>query len=159
LWSIDERFYWTQYGDLPHYLTGIVCLAYDITADFTYAAYVKYYLEGTFLRHAGRIRKFADFNFAYIRYGAYIPRLMAVVADAMKRDPDTLAEAETEWRRKREAANRSIYDGPGIDLDKDDMDANGNILNRPPVDLPRLKPVRARNPVVNLGILSTEDHL
>jgi len=160
LWPVDNRFYWSQNvtSALPDWQAAMACLAYDLTGDMTYAAFAKEMLFGSFLRRAQRVRRFATFRFTWVCFGSFIPALMRTVAEAMCNDPDALAEAERTWKEKRAGKGMPIYDGPGIDLDKDTMDANGNILNRPPVELPREGPGRRRKPLTNLGRLSTEDH-
>jgi hypothetical protein len=156
LWPVDDRFYWTQWGISGHYNAAVVCLAYELTGDMTYAAYCKDHLEGAFLRQAKRCRSFADWRFTWLCFGSYIPRLMRILAEALDRDPEALLEAEKEWRRKRAECGRPVYTGPGVDLTRDQMDANGNIVNRPPVDLPREAPPRSREPLKRLGRVSTD---
>jgi len=159
LWPVDEKFYWTQWGLTPHYNASMVCLAYKLTGDMVYAAYCKDHLEGHFLRFLNRCRHYADWRFTWLCFGSYIPRLMRVVADALNKDPQALARREEEWRKKRAKRGCPVYTGPGVNLEKDKMDANGNITNRPPVDLPREAPPRIYNPKTNLGRLSTAPHL
>jgi hypothetical protein len=156
-WPVDDRFYWTQWGAGAESVR-LVCMAYDMTGDPVYAAYAKDKLEGTFLRRAERVRHFGDFRFTWIAFGATISALMRTVADAMKKDPAGCARAELEWRRKRAEKDLPVYDGPGVDFSRDQMDADGNITNRPPVNLPCEAPPRPREPVTNLGRLSLEDH-
>lgn len=155
LWQVDDDFYWTQWGLSGHYNAAVVCLAYDLTGDMTYAAYCKDHLEGVFRRQAKRCRHFADWRFTWLCFGSYIPRLMRTVAEALDRDPEMLCRAEEAWRRKRAELGRPVYTGPGVDLAKDQMDANGHILNRPPVDLPREAPPRPIVPPKSIGRLST----
>lgn len=158
LWQVDEKFYWTNWATPPLFGAAptLVCAAYDLTGDPIYAAWAKDTLEGAFLRHAGRMRRFADFRFTYINYGAIIPALVRTVATAIKNDPAGLAKAEIEWRRRRAAMSMPVYSGPGVDLDKDVMDTSGNIISRLPAELPCQAPGRKCEPVINLGRLSTE---
>lgn len=156
LWQVDQEFYWTQWGAGPS-CPGMVCLAYDLTGDMLYAVYAKEMLSGTFLRLAERIRHFYDFRFTWIGVGGYIPCLMSIVAEAMDRDPKKFAQVEAEWLDKRRQKGMPVYKGPGPDLEKDILDVNANIVNRPPVDLPRQAPPLPREPVLNLGKISTED--
>lgn len=137
LWPVDDTWYWTQWSCHPGFNLPLVCFAYEITGDLTYAAYAKEQLFGTFRRQVERCRRFADWRFTWVYFGSVIPRLMRIVADALNRDPAGLAAAEQAWLVKRAAAGAPVYRGPGIDFNKDVMDANGNIVNRPPVDLPR----------------------
>ncbi|MFH1615931.1 MAG: hypothetical protein ABIG61_12715 [Planctomycetota bacterium] len=159
LWPVDNDFYWTNWAhDMPSYLSSLVCLAYDLTGDAVYAAYAKDHLMGTFLRQVERCKHFADWRFTWLLFGSYIPRLMRIVADAMDKDPDALAKAEQQWRQKRAEMDNPVYTGLGVDLTKDTMDTNGNITSRSPVDLPREAPPRSREPVTNLGKISTKNH-
>ena len=82
---------------------------------------------------------------------------MKVVADAMDKDREALDRAEREWKERRAELGRPVYTGPGVDLKKDKMDCNGNIINRPPCDIPRQALPRQYDPKTNLGRLSTED--
>jgi hypothetical protein len=159
LWKVDDRFYWTQWATAAAFMAsaGSVCLAYEMTGNPLYAAYARELVQGTFLRQANRVRRFADFRFTWICFGSVIPALLRTVAQAMNKDPEGLERADREWREKRAQLGRPIYSGPGVDSDKDAMDANGNIISRPPENLPCQAPPRLREPVANLGRISTED--
>lgn len=155
LWPVDDEFYWTQWGVSGDFGAQIMALAYDMTSDPVYAAYCHSHLHGTFVRQAERCRHFADWRFTWLCFGSYVPRLMDVVRRARSKDAAALERALSDWVAQRRARGMPVYDGPNIDLTVDDMDVNGNILNRDPVDLPRQAPPRPREPVVNLGRLST----
>lgn len=158
LWPVDDEFYWTQWGVSGDYSSQIASLAYQLTGDLVYAAFCLDHLEGTFRRQVERCRHFADWRFTWLCFGSYVPRLMRTVADAAARDMDGLQQALRNWRAQRAARSRPVYTGPGVDLSRDRMDVNGNILNRNPVDLPREAPPRRYEPVTSLGRLSTEPH-
>lgn len=157
LWEVDNGFYWTQWGTSGNYQSTMVALAYRLTGDLKYAAYAKDHLLGHFHRLVSRTRKYADWRFTWIGFGSYIPRLMRIVADAMDADPEGLEQAEAAWKKDRADSGNPVYEGPGADLDVDTMDTNGNILNRPPADLPREAPPRQYEPLTVLGDLSTDD--
>jgi hypothetical protein len=157
LWKLDDEFYWTQWGTHGSFGTPILALAFDLTGDYKYAAYCKDHLEGNFRRQIKRSGQYAHWGFSYLWFGSYIPRLMKVVADAMDKDREALDRAEREWKERRAELGRPVYTGPGVDLKKDKMDCNGNIINRPPCDIPRQALPRQYDPKTNLGRLSTED--
>lgn len=156
LWPVDDEFYWTQWGVSGDFGAQIMALAYDMSGDPVYAAYCHSHLHGTFERQAERCRHFADWRFTWLCFGSYIPRLMDVVRRARAHDPDALTRALQDWLEQRRQQGMPVYDGPNVDLTTDRMDVNGNILNRASVDLPREAPPRPREPVVNLGRLSTQ---
>jgi len=136
LWKVDGDFYWTQWGHAGyHFNVPIVAIAYELTGDLRYAALCKDHLEGPFLRQIKRGRKYAHWGFTWLDFGSYIPRMMWVVADAMNKNPEGLAAAEKEWKEERARRGLPVYTGPGVDLTKDTMDANGHILNRPPANI------------------------
>lgn len=160
LWPVDDGFYWTQWATHGAFMagSGLVCVAYDWTGDPVYAAYAKEVVTRSFAIQAALTRRFVDFRFTWLAFGNIVPALLSIVARAMDRDPEGLARAEQEWRRRRADKGLPVYAGPGVNLARDTMDVNGNISNRPPVDLPRETPPPPRGPNNNLGILSTEDH-
>jgi hypothetical protein len=159
VWPIDDSWYWTNWAVLPVYNTPLVCLAYDLTGDLVYAAYAKDVLMGRFRQQVERSRHNADWDFSWLRFGSFIPRLMRIAVDATQRDPEGLAAKEREWRDKRAAKGLPVYDGPNVDFTEDVMGPNGQLLNRPPVDLPREKQPRPdRDPEVSMGRLSTGPH-
>jgi hypothetical protein len=153
LWPVDDEFYWTQWGVSGDFGSQVMALAYDMTQDPVYAAYCQAHLEGTFLRQAERCRHFADWRFTWLCFGSYVPRLMAVVQRAQQQDCAALQEALQSWKAQRRQLGLPVYEGPNVDLQAEQMDVNGNILNRDPVDLPREAPPRRRDPVVHLGRL------
>jgi len=120
-----------------------------------YAAYCWDQLTGSFARQARRCRQYADWRFPWLSFGSFVPRLMKTVASALDENRQGLEQALAEWRQERAQRGRPVYGGPGVDLTVDQMDVNGNILNRPPTDLPRNAPPRAREPRRSLGKLST----
>jgi len=159
VWPVDDKHYWTQWPQTlacEHGTTA--CSAYDLTGDLVYAAFAKNHLEGFFAGLVRQCEQYANWRFTWLKYGSYIPRMMRIVADALERDPEGLAEADRQWRRKRAEAGNPVYEGPEVDLTRDRMNANGEIVSRPPVDLPREAPVRVYEPRQSLGPLSVEDH-
>ena len=158
LWEVDDHFYWTAWGVSGNWAAQVVCLAYELTGDLTYAAYCRDHLHGHFARLARRCQSYADWRFTWLCFGSYIPRLMRTVATALGRDPEALDHARKAWMEARRERNRPVYTGPGVDLTKDRMDPNGIILNRPPVELPRQAPERSYEPLESLGRLSTDPH-
>ena len=81
---------------------------------------------------------------------------MCIAADAMDKDPAALAKADREWRHKRAESGSPVYAGPGVDFTKDTMDSSGNIANCPPIELDCSGLTRQREPLTNLGRISTE---
>jgi hypothetical protein len=159
LWPVDDRFYWYRWGaEVPRYNMTMVCLAYELTKDPVYAAYARDQIQGCFLRRVKLWEREVYHRFANIGQGSIIPRFMAIVADAMDRDPQGLERADRAWRERRERDGSPVYAGHGVDLDKDEMSSMGIITNRPPVDLPCERPAKRWEPLTNLGALSTEDH-
>ena len=159
VWPVDDGFYYFRWGgEIPRYNMTMVCLAYELTKDPVYASYAKDQFEGCFLRRVKLWRRFAHFRFANISQGSIIPRFMRIAADAMDRNPEGLASADREWRRRREESGNPVYAGPGVDLEEDTMSPGGTITNRPPVDIPCEKPRKRWEPLTSLGRLSTEDH-
>ena len=156
LWPVDDEFYWTQWGVSGDFGAQVMALAYDMTGDPAYAAYCEAHLHGTFVRQAERCRHFADWRFTWLCFGSYVPRLIEVVSRARAEDGAALDLAMQRWKSRRADQGMPVYDGPNVDLQVDEMDVNGNILNRKPVDLPREAPPRAREPVVSLGRLQME---
>ena len=158
---MDDEFYWFQWSHkTPAEHVNFVALAYELTGDFTYAAYAKHFIFGTFLRQVKRFKHSADWRFTWIKYGSMIPPMVWVISDAMKRSSADLAKAEDKCLSKRAASGNPVYTGSGVDFEKDSMDSSGNITNRPPVDLPREGTTRiyGLKDTVSLGVLSTEDH-
>ncbi|MDO9541398.1 MAG: hypothetical protein Q7J98_03635 [Kiritimatiellia bacterium] len=158
-WQVDDEFYWTtQWGCAPLWEASVVCLAYDLTGDPVYAVYAGEYIEKTFLGLARRCRRLCEFSFTLIYLGSFIPRLAQIVADALDKDPEGFAKADGDWRRKRRESGMPVYEGSGINLDKDIMDINGDIVNRAPVTLLCEGPARKYEPRISLGRISAEDH-
>lgn len=52
------------------------------------------------LKRVASLRRYENLNFGSIDLGSTVPRLMRVVADAM-RNPQGLAEAERQWQARR----------------------------------------------------------
>ncbi|MAE62792.1 MAG: hypothetical protein CMJ18_00850, partial [Phycisphaeraceae bacterium] len=163
-WAVDETnddWYWMDAGRVfgtYRSAAGLVCLAYDLTGDPVYAAYAKHFVEHAFLRQMTKMRRFAFYDFSHAWYGSGISRLMRIAADAMDRDPDGLAMAESAWLERRAAMGNPVYLGPGVDLSKDHMEASGIISSRPPIALPSDAKPWKPPPQTSLGRLSTEDH-
>ena len=157
LWPVDDKFYWTDWTPWDNLSTS-VCVAYHLAGNMTYAAVAKYVLEHVVTGLIDRCRHFADIRFTWICLGSLVPRLMRVVADAAHSDPAGLAQAERAWKQSRAEAGIDLYEGPGLDLSKHQMNESAIITDMPPVDLPREKPPRPREPVTDLGPLSTENH-
>ena len=160
LWQIDSQFYYTQWATPPVFFMasgGLVCMAYDITGDLRYAAYAKHILQKSLPRQFKMIRRFIGFGFTWISFGSFVPALMRTVADALEKDPTGLEEAEKEWKQKRAELKNPVYEGNGVDFDKDTMDALGNITSREPAPLSCEGPVRRYEPRINIGRISTED--
>lgn len=158
LWEVEDGFYWTQWGASGNSDAQVACLAYELTGDLVYAAYCRDQLDGTFVRQAKRSRQYADWRFTWLGFGSFVPRLMRTVASALDEDPEGLAQALADWRSRRAEKGMPVYVGPGVDLESDRMDVNGNILNRAPTELPRNAPARTREPLRCLGQLSTAPH-
>ena len=163
-WPVDtdkDDWYWMDAGRVwgtYRSAAGLVCLAYDLTHDPIYAAYAKHFLEHAFMRQKRKMQHFAFFDFSHAWYGSGIPRLMRTAATAMDRDPHALAEAEATWMRKRAELGNPIYTGPGVDLEKDHMEASGIISNRPHLELSSESRRLERQPQTSLGPLSVADH-
>jgi len=163
-WPVDpdrDDWYWMHAGRVwgtYRSAAGLVCLAYDLTQDPVYAAYAKHFLEHSFQRQMRKMRRFAFFDFSHAWYGSGIPRLMRTVASAMDRDPVAVIEAQAAWMHRRAELGHPIYTGPGVNLEKDRMEASGIICSRPSIALKcDARPV-SRKPQVNLGRLGVEDH-
>ncbi len=157
VWGVGDGWYWTQWGAAGNADGAIVGLAYELTGDLRYAAYASDHLDGSFRRQVARCRRYADWRFTWIGFGTYIPRLMQLVAQAQDRDPAALAAALQGWRDRRQQLGNPVYMGDGVDLDRDVMDTTGNILNRPPDELPREAPPRPQVAPHSLGVLATDD--
>lgn len=157
VWKVDGPFYWTQWGASGNYGAAIVALAYELTGELRYAAYARDHLFGCFRRQVDRARRYADWRFTWIEFGSYIPRVAWVVARALERDAAGLERAAASWKAERERRGNPVYEGPGVDLDRDVMDPNGNITSRLPDDIPRENPGRPVGPARSLGVISAED--
>ncbi|MFH1006275.1 MAG: beta-L-arabinofuranosidase domain-containing protein [Candidatus Latescibacterota bacterium] len=158
LWRVDEKWFWTQWGGPSDALGTVVSLAYEITGDPVYVAWAKYHVEVYFPDRAERIRNFSPCLFTLIKYGSYLPILMAIVAEAQRKDPEGLARAEKHWRQKRAELGRPLYDGPipGIPIDQAHFDANTNVIGAESVDIGLPAPTPRPKPI-SIGVLACEE--
>jgi hypothetical protein len=101
---IAESDYWTWDSprDLLNYACTTVCFGYELTGNMAYAAYAKDLIEGRFHQAVESMRREEAMDFAATRFSGYVPRLMAIVADAMDRDAEAFRHACHEWLAKRE---------------------------------------------------------
>ncbi len=108
--------------------TPMACLAYELTGEMIYAAYLKHCIEKIFMEIVQSVcHDRTDMSFTNICYGSTIPRYMCIVADAVAKDRQGLQRTYDEWRKK--------IDDKGV---------------TPP-------PARAdKDPGTSLGVLSTE---
>ncbi len=112
-----------------NYMMPIVCLAYEITGDLIYAAYAKHLVENAAVASLEGLCR-------HVHLGAYhlaidVIRLRHIVAAALEKDPEGLAEAEAEWQRRHAERHAD-----------------------PPVftEIPKI------GRAVSIGVLGTEDH-
>ena len=138
LWPVDAKWYRTQWGG-PSLTNnaGIVHLAYEFTGDPLYAAWAKYMAEVWFPDYAERLRRFCPCLFSSIASGATVPIVAATAAEALRKDPEGLANAENLWRKGHVERGNPVYDGPvpGIPIDYEHFDANGGVISMPPADI------------------------
>ncbi|MBI4244501.1 MAG: glycoside hydrolase family 127 protein [Planctomycetes bacterium] len=162
LWPVDNKWYWTQWAGTFHggtlhllmFQANVVCLAYKITGNPIYVAYAKYIVEEWFPDMAERLRNFCPCSFTSIGLTVSIPVMMAIISEAIEKDPDNVEKAEGEWRRERTELGHPIYDGPypGIPIDQKHFDACANVIGLPPVSL-GLKEPQPRPEARCLGII------
>ena len=100
---IADADYWVWRNEAPScgWNETMACLAYELTKDMCYAALCKDAVEHAFPESVAPVQRYERLNFGVISVGSSVPRLMRVAADAMDKEPEALATAEQEWRRKR----------------------------------------------------------
>ena len=103
-----DYFVWQHPRGAPP-AAAMVSLAYDMTGNPDYAAYLADAIEGTKPSDpADSARGWRSFWMYTI--SGYLPRFLRTVAEAMDCDPDGFAEHVRQWRQKREKMPDRVLD-------------------------------------------------
>lgn len=105
-----EGRYWKERYPLDDHIynSAVLCLAYDLTHDPELAAYAEHVVNALLPEEAERFRRREEIRFERVWHGGFIPRLMAIIADARQQNADGFENARVEWKKRR----RQLPDRP-----------------------------------------------